>query len=129
MLDNSLNSANMFSPLLLLKHSGFDKCVQDELLEKGWTNSLQLVPVLDLLLKLDAIVDKRAIGILSRAYWESMLHDFPFNLHSPNGILLSCVLSIRGIIYILDGLIRIKDARGNILLETELLEASQIHWK
>lgn len=120
-LDNGLNSANMFSPLLLLKHAGFDKCVQDELLEKGWTNSLQLVPVLDLLLKLDATVDKRAIGILSRAYWESMLHGFPFNLQSPSGILLSCVLSIRGIIYILDGLIRIKDARGNILLETELL--------
>lgn len=120
-LDNGLNSANMFSPLLLLKHSGFDKCVQDELLEKGWTNSSQLVSVLDLLLKLDATVDKRAIGNLSRAYWESMLHGFPFNIQSPSGILLSCVLSIRGIIYVLDGLIRIKDARGNILLETELL--------
>uniref|UniRef100_A0A2N9EM75 UBR-type domain-containing protein n=1 Tax=Fagus sylvatica TaxID=28930 RepID=A0A2N9EM75_FAGSY len=120
-VDNGQNNANMFSPLLLLKHSGFDKCFQDELLEKSRTNSCQLEPVLDILLKLDATIDKRAIGILSRAYWEFMLHGFPFNLQTASGILLSCILSIRGIISILDGLLRIKHARGNIHLETELL--------
>ncbi|KAG6720767.1 hypothetical protein I3842_03G077400 [Carya illinoinensis] len=120
-IDNSQNNGDTFSHLLLLKHSGFDKCVQDELLEKSRTDACQLEPVLDLLLKLDATVDKRDIRILSRAYWEFMLHGFPFNLQTPSGVLLSCILTIRGIIYILDGLLRIKDVRGNIHLENQLL--------
>lgn len=117
-LDNGQNHGTISSHLLLLKHSGFDKCVQDELLEKSRNNTCQLDPVLDLLLKLDATVDRRATGILSRAYWEFMLHGFPSNLQTPSAILLSCILSIRGIIDILDGLLRI---RGNVSLETELL--------
>lgn len=120
-VDNDQNNASMFSPLLLLKHSGFDRCFQDELLEKSCTTSSQLDPVLDILLKLDAAIDKRAVGNLSRAYWEFMLHGFPFSPQTASGILISCILSIRGIISILDGLLRIKNARENIHLETELL--------
>ncbi|KAF3945345.1 hypothetical protein CMV_028261 [Castanea mollissima] len=120
-VDNDQNNANMFSPLLLLKHSGFDKCFQDELLEKSCTTSSQLDPVLDILLKLDATINKRAVGNLSRACWEFMLHGFPFSPQTASGILISCILSIRGIISILDGLLRIKNARENIHLESELL--------
>lgn len=118
--DNSQKIANRFSHLLLLKHSGFEKCLLDES-EKIESNSVQLESVFDLLPKLDATINKRSSGILSKASLECILHGFPFNLRVPSGILLSCVLSIRGIISILDGLLKIKDIRENVSLDSEVL--------
>ncbi|KAK9267895.1 hypothetical protein L1049_010332 [Liquidambar formosana] len=120
-LDNSQNHADGFSPMLLLKHTGFDKCMQDELLEKSGSNSCHLDSVYDLLSKLGATINKRASGIVYKVCWECMLHDFPSHQQTPSGTLLSCILIIRGIICIVDGLLKIKDARGNICIETEAL--------
>ncbi|XP_008230303.1 PREDICTED: auxin transport protein BIG [Prunus mume] len=117
---SSQKDADGFSPLLLFKHSGFDRCLQDEL-EKTGTYSFRLESVLDLLVKFDAIIDKRASGILCRVSWECMLHGFPFNLQTHSGILLSCIFNIRGIISILVGLLKIKDVIGNVGVEIEVL--------
>ncbi|KAG5548960.1 hypothetical protein RHGRI_014362 [Rhododendron griersonianum] len=50
---SSKHSTQESSPLLLLKYTGFEKCMQDELLEKEVINPSQLESVYDLLLKLD----------------------------------------------------------------------------
>ena len=71
---------------------------------------------------LDQMVKKRASGFPSKVFWECILHGFPSHLQASSGTLLSCILSIRGIICILEGLLKIKDARGNILMETEVLQ-------
>lgn len=105
--------------LLLLKHSQFEKGLLDEF-EKIRTSSAQLESVFDLLPKLDAILDKRAAGASSFS-WEFILHGFPFNLHVSSGILLSCLLSIRGMISVFDGLLKIEGVRGNACFGTEVL--------
>ncbi|KAI4352365.1 hypothetical protein L6164_006625 [Bauhinia variegata] len=109
-----------FSPLLLLKHTEIDKCLQDEILERSGSNFGELESALSLLYRLDALVDKKASGFLSRASWECMLQGFPFNVSTPSATMLSCILNIRGSIFILDGLLRIMCARGNIDLEFEV---------
>nr|XP_011467865.1 PREDICTED: auxin transport protein BIG [Fragaria vesca subsp. vesca] len=116
---SSLKDANGFSPLLLFKHSGFDMCLQDELEKTG--TGFRLESVLDLLVKFDAIIDKRASGILCRTWWKNMYHGFPLNLQTPSGILLSCILNIRQIIFILVGLLKVKDIVGNVCLESDVL--------
>ncbi|KAI8555496.1 hypothetical protein RHMOL_Rhmol05G0177400 [Rhododendron molle] len=55
---SSKDSTQESSPLLLLKYTGFDKCMQDELLEKEGINPSQLESVYDLLSKLDSTIDK-----------------------------------------------------------------------
>lgn len=119
--DNSQCDANQFASLLLLKHSGLEKCLEDELLEKIGICSSQLVSVFHLLLKVDEVVDKRALGILSKVFWECMLHGLPSHIRTPSGIFLSCVLSIRAIISALDGLLRMETLQVNVSLETEVL--------
>ncbi|KAJ9675755.1 hypothetical protein PVL29_018581 [Vitis rotundifolia] len=47
---------------------------------------------------------------------------FPLSSPTSSGTLLSCILSIRGITCLLDGLLKIKDARRNIPMETEVLQ-------
>ncbi|KAL2618195.1 hypothetical protein AAZV13_08G231500 [Glycine max] len=110
-----------FSPFLLLKHTEMDQSLQDELLERSGSNAGELQFVLSLISRLDAVVDKKASGILSRASWECLLHGFPFNLSTPSSTMFSCVLSIRGIVFVLDGLLRIKEAGSIINLEDEIL--------
>ncbi|KAB2613738.1 auxin transport protein BIG-like [Pyrus ussuriensis x Pyrus communis] len=117
---NSQKDADGFSPLLLFKHSGFDKCLQDELGKTG-TYSFRLESLIDPLAKFDVVIDKRASGILCRASWEWMLHGFPLNLRTSSGFLFSCILNIRGIVSILVGLLKMKDMIGNVCLETEVL--------
>ncbi|XP_059670492.1 auxin transport protein BIG [Cornus florida] len=119
--DNGQYSSDGFSPLLLLKHIGFDKCIQNELLDKGGFSPCPLESVYDILLKLDGTVDRMASGIRSKVFWEVLLHGFPSHPHTPSGILVSCILSIRGIICFLDGLLKIKDAKEIISRETEVL--------
>lgn len=119
--DNSQCDANQFASLLLLKHSGLEKCLEDELLEKIGISSSQLESVFHLLLKVDEFVGKRALGILSKVFWESMLHGLPSHIQTPSGIFLSSVLSIRAIISALDGFLRMETLQVNISLETEVL--------
>lgn len=122
-LDDNQHSSDRFSPLLLLKHTGFDKSVQDVLLEKGGLKPGQLGCVYELLPKLGATVDKMALGIRSKVFWEMGLHGFPCHFQIPSGILLSCILSIKGIVNFLYGLVKSKDVTG-ICVETE--ERSQL---
>lgn len=120
-LDNSQHDANQVASLLLLKHLRLEKCLEDELLEKSGISSSQLESVFQLILKVDETVDKRALGILSKVFWECMLHGFPSHLWTPSGMFLSCVLSIRGIISVLDGLLRMENLKVNVGLETQVL--------
>ncbi|GFS30531.1 auxin transport protein [Actinidia rufa] len=119
---NSEYSPDGFSPLLLFKYTGFEKCMQDELLQKDGINPSQLECVYDLLSNLEGTFDKISSGIQSnKVFWDFVLHGFPCHFSTPSGSLLSCILSIRGIIGFLDDLLNIKDAIGLISRETEVL--------
>ena len=107
-IDNGQHHGAWFSPLLLLKYTGVDKGIQDGLLEKSGINPCHLESVYGLLSKLDQMVKKRASGFLSKVFWECILHGFPSHLQASSGTLLSCILSIRGIICILDELLKVK---------------------
>lgn len=111
-----------FSPLLLLKHTGIDRCLQDELLGRSGFNSGELEFVLSILQRLDAAVHKKVSGMLSRASSECLLHGFPFHLSTPSATMLSSILCIRGITFVLDGLLRIQDASGNVDLKIEVFQ-------
>ncbi|XLR50927.1 hypothetical protein S83_001599 [Arachis hypogaea] len=50
-------SASNFSPFLLMKHTGIDKSLQDELLERSGCNEGELKSILGLLSQLDATVE------------------------------------------------------------------------
>ncbi|KAF7130273.1 hypothetical protein RHSIM_Rhsim10G0059600 [Rhododendron simsii] len=118
---SSKHSTQESSPLLLLKYTGFDRCMQDELLEKEGINPSQLESVYDLLSKLDGTIDKLSSGIQSsKVFWEFVLHGFPCYFQTPCGSLVSCVLGIRGMIYILDGLLNCRDAIRVGSMETEV---------
>ncbi|KAE8686089.1 Auxin transport protein BIG [Hibiscus syriacus] len=119
-LGDSQHDDCMFSPVLLLKLSTFDKFLWDKLLKKCGVDSCQLESVLDILLKVDGAVEKRASGILAKVFWECMLHGFPSHLQTSSGILLSCILNIRGIIFTLDGLLKLAKLKGNIFLEIDV---------
>ncbi|EOY03818.1 Auxin transport protein (BIG) isoform 1 [Theobroma cacao] len=119
-LGGNQHDENMFSSVLLLKQSKFDKFLWDELLKKCGVNSFQLESVLDILLKLDGAVEKKASGISSKVFWECILHGFPSHLRTSSGILLSCILNIRGIIFTLDGLLKLHNLKENIFLETDV---------
>ncbi|XVF71321.1 hypothetical protein PTKIN_Ptkin12aG0027900 [Pterospermum kingtungense] len=112
---------SMFSSVLLLKQSTFDKFLWDELLKKCSVNSLELESILDILSKLDGVVEKRASGILAKVFWECILHGFPCHPQTSSGILLSCILNVRRIILTLDGLLKLHNLKGNIFLETDVL--------
>ncbi|KAL0540634.1 hypothetical protein IC582_020643 [Cucumis melo] len=119
-LSSSNDHATEFSPLLLFKHSKFDRCVQNKTLENYGTTSCLLESVFNLMSRLDEIVDKRTLGFSSRVCWESMFHGFPSHLETSSGILLSCVLSTGRIISVLAGLLRIVDVKRSVILETEV---------
>ncbi|KAJ9147476.1 hypothetical protein P3X46_029633 [Hevea brasiliensis] len=114
-------NANSFSSQLLLKHTGFEKSLQDEFLKKSGVSSYHLESYSDLLSKWDAIVDKRAPTVRCKVLWECMLHGFPSHLQTPSAILLSCILSIRGILSVLDRLFRLDDLRESICKERVVL--------
>lgn len=107
---------NQFS-LLLLKHSKLNKSLQDDLLEKCAITSCQSGSIFQLLMKLDDIVDKRTSGILFKVFSESMLHGFPSHLQPVSGILLSSLLNIRGIVLVLDGLVKVKSLQSNVCVD------------
>nr|KYP76458.1 E3 ubiquitin-protein ligase UBR4 [Cajanus cajan] len=120
-LSNKQKQAPGFSSFLLLKHTEIDQSLQDELLERSGSNAGELQSVLSLISRLDAVVDKKVSGVLSRASWECLLHGFPFHLSTHSATMFSCVLSIRGIICVFDGIVRIKEVGRLINLETEVL--------
>nr|GMC67386.1 auxin transport protein BIG [Ipomoea batatas] len=119
--DNGQLFTGGLSPLLLFTHTGFDKCMQDEIFEKMGFKQGQLEPLHELLAKLGVSVDKMSLGIRYKVFWQSMLHGLPCHIQAPSGILLSSILSIVGIVTTLDGLLKIVDAGENICLETQVI--------
>ncbi|XP_020540052.1 auxin transport protein BIG isoform X2 [Jatropha curcas] len=120
-VDGGQYNAKRFSPLLLLKHSSFDKSLKDEFLKKSGVGSYHMESLPDLLSNWDAMVEKRAPSVLRKMFWECMLHGFPSHLETPSAILLSCILSIRQVIFVLDSLFKLGDMRENIFWEKEVL--------
>ncbi|KAK1310864.1 Auxin transport protein BIG [Acorus calamus] len=118
--DRSRSNADKFSPMLLLKHTGFDKCKQNELLVKSGCSS-QLESICSILPQLDGITSKDENGGLDRVFHRCLFHGFPLNSETSSGILLSCILSIREIVLALDGLVKIKDAGVKIDIEVGVL--------
>lgn len=119
--DDGECNAIRLSSLLLLKHSGLEKSLQDEFLKKSDINSYHLESYSDLFSKWDAIVDKRAPTVRCKVLWECMMHGFPSHLQTPSAILLSCILSIRGIIFVLDRLFGLENLRESICKERAVL--------
>ncbi|CAN0876126.1 Auxin transport protein BIG [Linum grandiflorum] len=119
-LDTSQYCAEEFSPLSLLKHPDFDKCVLDEILRKCGISYCRLETAFDILLKVDSFVDKAALGNQTKAFCESALHGFPSDLRTPSAVLLSCVISIRDIITILDSLLGLGNLDQKIILDAQV---------
>ncbi|CAH9092629.1 unnamed protein product [Cuscuta epithymum] len=113
--------AGGMSPLLLFTHTGFDKCMQDEIFEKMGFKQCQLDPLKELISKLGVAVDKLSFGIRCKIFWKSVLHGLPCHVQAPSGILLSSILSIVDIVTALHGLLRIVDAGENICLEKQAI--------
>ncbi|XP_050227128.1 auxin transport protein BIG [Mercurialis annua] len=112
---------NGFASLLLLKHSSFDKCLQDELLKKSGTSSYHMDSFSDILSNWDAVVSKRAPSVRCKVFWECMLHGFPSHIQTSSAILLSSIIGIRGIVFVLDGLFRLEDMRQNMFQDRKVL--------
>ncbi|XP_042518404.1 auxin transport protein BIG isoform X2 [Macadamia integrifolia] len=120
--DCSSSQVYRFSPLLLLKNTGFDKCTQDELLEKSGLNPCQVESVYNLLSKLDGVITKKGPGNMMKIFLGCLIHGFPSYPQAASGILLSSILIIKEIVCILDSLLRIKEAGVNISLEAEVVQ-------
>lgn len=110
-----------FSPLILLKHTGLDKCKQNFLIERTGCNVMQLESINGLLLKLDEISLKQDTGNASHIFLRCLLHGFPSHLDSCSAVLLSCVLTIKDVICVLDGYLKVKDAEGRVQVEAEVI--------
>lgn len=119
-MDCSRHSTDRFSPLLLLKNTGFEKCTQDELLEKSGSR-LILESVYRLLTKLEEFISKDDSGNAYQVIQKCFLHGFPSHLETPSAVLVSCILTVKGIICTIDGLLKLKIAGGDFHLDTEVL--------
>ncbi|XP_023737665.1 auxin transport protein BIG [Lactuca sativa] len=121
---STFGDTNKFSPLLLLKHTGFDKSLQDVVFEKCAFSPSQLESICELLSKLGTAVDKMAPGIWNKVFLEFTMHGFPWNNQVPSGFLLSCILTIKGIVSVLDGILKmIKAEELTSITRLEILES------
>ncbi|XP_010694206.2 auxin transport protein BIG [Beta vulgaris subsp. vulgaris] len=120
-ISENQSHAQNYSPLLLLKHTEFDECMTEEILVKNGLVHVGLESVYDLITKIDSVTTKRASHLLGVISSECMLHGFPTHPQASSGVLISSILSIRGIICLLDLLIKISGTRGGISLETGVL--------
>ncbi|KAL3378594.1 hypothetical protein AABB24_004491 [Solanum stoloniferum] len=120
-IDSDQLLANRFSPAMLFVHTGFDKCKQDELLEKLGSDPCQYKPLYGTLSKLDTTLDKLSLGGHSKVLWESLLHGFPCLLQPPSGVLLSSILNVAGVVNCIDGLMKVIDAGGIACLESQVI--------
>ncbi|KAI3452175.1 hypothetical protein Pfo_008840 [Paulownia fortunei] len=110
--ENGHHSANNFFPLLLLDYADLDNSMQDEYSEKMGIKPCLLGSLYELPLKLGKTVEKFALGIRSKVFWEVALHGFPLHLQLASEILSSCILNMKGIVISLGGLLEIKVSRG-----------------
>ncbi|KAK4477539.1 hypothetical protein RD792_016768 [Penstemon davidsonii] len=108
--ENGHHSSDKFSPLLLFGYADLDKRMQEEISEKIGVKSCLLGSLYELPSRLSNNVEKLALGIRSKVFWEIVLHGFPLHLQFPSEILSSCVLNIRGIINTVSVLLEVKDS-------------------
>ncbi|XP_009785858.1 auxin transport protein BIG isoform X1 [Nicotiana sylvestris] len=120
-IDGDQFSPNRLSPAMSFVHAGFDKCKQDELLEKMGSDPCQYKPLYGTLSRLDTALDKLSLGSHSKILWESLLHGFPCLLQPPSGTLLSSILNVAGVVNCIDGLMKVIDAGGVLYLETQAI--------
>ncbi|XP_010525132.1 PREDICTED: auxin transport protein BIG [Tarenaya hassleriana] len=106
--------------LLLLKHTQFGRSLQAEF-EKNGGSSLHLQCIL-YLSKLDAVGDRRGLGILCKVLWESMVHGFPSSLQISSAALLSCTLSIRSILLSIFGLFKLDNSMAKVVADRSMLK-------
>ncbi|KAL0377633.1 UNVERIFIED_CONTAM: Auxin transport protein BIG [Sesamum radiatum] len=106
------HSADKLSPLLLLEYADLDNSTQDDLCEKMGVKPCLLGSLYELPLKLGKILEKFALGVRSKIFWEVILHGLPLHLQLTSEILSSCILNMRGIVISIGGLLEIKDSRG-----------------
>ncbi|KAK6154972.1 hypothetical protein DH2020_009220 [Rehmannia glutinosa] len=119
--ENGHNPANKSFPLLLLEYADLDDSMQDEFSEKMGIRPCLLGSLYELPLKLVKIVEKFALGIRSKVFWEIVLHGFPLHLQLGSEILSSCILNMKGIVISLGGLLEIKASRGINWEEKEVI--------
>ncbi|KAI3768455.1 hypothetical protein L2E82_19139 [Cichorium intybus] len=121
---STFGDTNKFSPLLLLKHTGFEKSLQDVIFEKCAFSPSQMESICELLSKLGASVDKMAPGIWNKVFLEFTMHGFPCNNQVPSGFLLSCILTIKGIVSVLDGIFKVINSKEiTSITRLEILES------
>ncbi|PHU27450.1 Auxin transport protein BIG [Capsicum chinense] len=120
-IDSDQLLANRLSPALSFVHTGFDKCKQDELLEKIGSDPCQYKSLYGTLSSLDTTLDKLSLGGHSKVLWESLLHGFPCHLQPPSGILLSSIFNVAGVVNCIDGLMKVIDAGGIACLESQAI--------
>ncbi|PHT57002.1 Auxin transport protein BIG [Capsicum baccatum] len=120
-IDSDQLLANRLSPAMSFVHTGFDKCKQDELLEKIGSDPCQYKSLYGTLSSLDTTLDKLSLGGHSKVLWESLLHGFPCHLQPPSGILLSSIFNVAGVVNCIDGLMKVIDAGGIACLESQAI--------
>lgn len=120
-IDSDHLLANRLSPAMSFVHTGFDKCKQDELLEKMGSDPCQYKALYGTLSRLDTTLDKLSLGGRSKVLWESLLHGFPCLLQPPSGILLSSILNVAGVLNCIDGLMKVIGAGGIVCLESQVI--------
>ncbi|KAL8471843.1 hypothetical protein ACS0TY_029181 [Phlomoides rotata] len=121
MLKNGHYSADKFFPLLLLEYADLDSTIHDELSEKMGIKSCFLGSLYELPLRLSKIVEKFALGIHSKVFWELVLHGFPLHLQLDSEVLSSCILNMNGIVVSLGGLLEVIVSRGISWEEKEVM--------
>uniref|UniRef100_A0A1D1Y594 Auxin transport protein BIG n=1 Tax=Anthurium amnicola TaxID=1678845 RepID=A0A1D1Y594_9ARAE len=120
-LDNKRCHADGFSSLLLLKYVLIDRCKQNDLLEMCGSNVSQLDSILCLLSKVDEVVIKENTWITTRVLRRCLLHGFPSHSNICSGKLLSCILTVRDIIYTVDGLLKVSCSGGKTDFEAVVI--------
>ncbi|GAA0151174.1 ubiquitin-protein ligase [Lithospermum erythrorhizon] len=118
--DNSQQFDNKLSPLLLIKHTGVNKGMQDELISEMGLDPCSLESLYDILSNSDSIFQKMVQDVPSKLFWELVLHGFPCGPRVPSAILLSCILNIKGLILVLDGLLRFESTRKALCEDAEV---------
>lgn len=114
-------SGDQFCPVLLLKHTSFDKLKQDLLLGMVGFDLSRLETIYGLLHKLDGISTKLGPGKIG-AYSLSgcLFHGFPVYPDSCNGTLVSCILVIKEVIGAINGILKVMREKKGFELEASV---------
>jgi E3 ubiquitin-protein ligase UBR4 len=120
-LDQAGSSEDQFCPVLLLKHTAFDKSKQDLFLGMVGFDLSRLETIYSLLHKLDGISAKLGTGKRG-AYClsGSLFHGFPVYPDSCNGALLSCILVVQEVIGVIDGILKTMREKKGFKLEASV---------